>query len=131
LDRELMMEHRAMKHVLGQRAKRLTCAATWYVLVGGTSSGAASDELSLPPPLPGVLTSHKEIPELVVGDAAADRIAALFVKYDPDYREKIEARRRRFEALGQRLFARAEAYEDTRCPQEIFLEAKWLVGYTA
>ena len=39
-------------------------------------------------------------PELVVGDAAVGRIAALFVKYDPDYREKIEVRRKRFEALG-------------------------------
>ena len=126
-----MVGHRAMKHLLGRRARRLTFAASWYILVGATSSGAASDGLSGSPPLPDILASHKEVPELVVGDAAVDRIAALFVKYDPDYREKIEARRKRFEALGQRLFARAEAGEDTHCSQQIFLEAKWLLGYTA
>ena len=86
-----------MRHVLGRRARRLTFAASWYILVGATSFGAASGELSGSPPLPDVLASHKEVPELVVGDAAADRIATLFVKYDPDYREKIEVRRKRFE----------------------------------
>jgi hypothetical protein len=120
-----------MKHVLERRARRLTIAVCWYILVGAASCGAASDGPPGPSPLPGLLVPHGEPPELVVGDAAVGRIAALFVKYDPDYREKIEVRRKRFEALGKRLFARAEAHEDTHCSQQIFLEVKWLLGYTA
>ena len=69
--------------------------------------------------------------ELVVGDAAADRIDALFLEYDPDYLAEFAARERRFNALGERLFGDEANGRDRPCSRQIFLEAKWLLGYTA
>ena len=79
---------------------------------------------------PEVLSGQHDV-ELVVGDAAADRIDALFLKYNPEYLEEFATRKRRFHALGERLFARAASGRDTRCSRQIFWEAKWLLGYTA
>lgn len=79
---------------------------------------------------PKVMSGPHEV-ELVVGDAAADRIDALFLEYDPAYPENFAARERRFNALAERLFARAARGQDNQCSGQIFLEAKWLLGYTA
>lgn len=83
---------------------------------------AAEDPIVLP---------EQHAAELVVGDAAEAMIDALFLKYDPGYLEKLEARERRLDALAEQLFARDAAGQDTACSTQIFLEAKWLVGYTA
>ncbi len=70
-------------------------------------------------------------PERVVGDEAKRRIRALFETYDPDFAERHRARDDRFDELGVQLFERTIAGHDTRCSRQIFVEAKWLVGYTA
>jgi hypothetical protein len=111
--------------------KHLALVALVGLAVSVTPSGSASEGGRGSPPLPEALVPRGEPAEPVVGDAALDRISALFVRYDPDYPGKIAARRQRFEALAERLFARAEAGHDTRCSRQIFLEAKWLLGYTA
>ncbi len=70
-------------------------------------------------------------PPTLVGDAARQRIDALLAGYDPDYAFEHAAREARLDRLGSELFERSIAGVDTRCSQQIFVEAKWLVGYTA
>ena len=70
-------------------------------------------------------------PPTIVGDAARERIDALFARYDPDYAVEHARREARLDALGAELFERSLAGHDTRCSRQIFVEAKWLVGYTA
>lgn len=77
-----------------------------------------------------VLPDHAGV-ELVFGDAAVARIEAKFAGFDPDYRAERSVRRARFDALGARLFAREVAGEDLSCSRQLFVEAKWLLGYTA
>jgi hypothetical protein len=88
----------------------------------------------LPPALAGdglILRPDRTPSATVVGDAAIELIHGQFLEYDPDYLEQIAERERRLDALGERLFALAEAGRDTECSRQIFIEAKWLVGYTA
>jgi len=70
-------------------------------------------------------------PTTIVGDAARARIDALLARYDVDYPVKHPLREARLDRLGEELFARTLAGVDTRCSRQIFVEAKWLVGYTA
>ncbi len=70
-------------------------------------------------------------PPTLVGDAARERIDALLTRYDPAYPVKHPLREARLDRLGAELFERTLAGLDTRCSQQIFVEAKWLVGYTA
>jgi len=81
--------------------------------------------------LPGVAMDLGPRPPTVVGDAARAHIDALFTRYDPDFAIERPRREARLDALGQRLFDKTMAGDDTRCSQQIFVEAKWLVGYTA
>jgi hypothetical protein len=76
------------------------------------------------------LPDHRGV-ALVFGDAAIGRIEAKFIDYDPAYLSQRERRRERFDALGQLLFAREIAGEDLSCSRQLFVEAKWLLGYTA
>ena len=115
----------------GSIRRSIFSALCGLVLAGATPSASMAAEGDGSSPLsPEVLTGQHDV-ELVVGDAAADRIDALFLEYDPEYLEEFAARKRRFNALGERLFARAASGQDTRCSRQIFLEAKWLLGYTA
>jgi len=86
------------------------------VLVAGAGAGAV--ELGPRPPT-------------IVGDAARERIDALLARYDPAYPEEHPRREARLDRLGAELFERTLAGADTRCSRQIFVEAKWLVGYTA
>ncbi len=70
-------------------------------------------------------------PERIVGDQAMGRIERLFVEYDPEFKAKHAEREARFDELGVELFERTIAGHDTHCSRQIFVEAKWLVGYTA
>jgi hypothetical protein len=70
-------------------------------------------------------------PPTIVGDAARARIDALLARYDPDYPLQHARNEARLDRLGAELFERTLAGLDTRCSQQIFVEAKWLVGYTA
>lgn len=70
-------------------------------------------------------------PETIVGDAARARIDALLTRYDPNYPQEHPRREARLDRLGTELFERTLAGIDTRCSRQIFVEAKWLVGYTA
>jgi hypothetical protein len=113
------------------RAARAIAVAALVVLGGSTFlASAAAESHQSSPPSPNVL-SGQHGPELVIGDASVDRIDSLFLEYDPSYLEQFAARLRRFDALAERLFARAEDGHDTRCSGQIFLEAKWLLNYTA
>ena len=76
------------------------------------------------------LPTHKDV-ELVFGDAAIGRIEAKFIDYDPSFLSQRERRRERFDALGRLLFAQEIAGEDLTCSRQLFVEAKWLLGYTA
>ncbi|MFW5680308.1 MAG: hypothetical protein ACOC3D_08570 [Pseudomonadota bacterium] len=76
------------------------------------------------------LPDHRGV-ELVFGDLALERIDAAFERFDPDHRQERAARRARFDALGHQLFARERAGADLACSRQIFVEAKWLIGYTA
>jgi hypothetical protein len=76
------------------------------------------------------LPDHRGV-ERVFGDAALERIDAAFARFDPDHEAERAARRARFDALGQDLFVREIAGEDLACSRQIFVEAKWLIGYTA
>lgn len=69
--------------------------------------------------------------ELVVGDAARERIDAAFGRFDPAHEVRRAARRARLDALGKALFEREVAGENLACSRQMFVEAKWLVGYTA
>ena len=115
----------------GEPARRLALLAFVGAFLSATPSGSAPGDSRSPSRPAEALSPYGTAAELVVGDAAVDLIDALFVKYDPDYLDKITARRRRFDALAERLFARAEAGHDTQCSRQIFLEAKWLLSYTA
>lgn len=76
------------------------------------------------------LPSHEEV-DLVFGDAAIALIEAEFIDHEPTYLSQREPRRQRFDGLGERLFAREIAGEDLSCSRQLFVEAKWLLGYTA
>jgi hypothetical protein len=69
--------------------------------------------------------------ELVFGDAALSRIEAQFAVFDPTFKERRDASREVFDRLGRRLFARERQGENLACSRQLFIEAKWLLGYTA
>ena len=80
----------------------------------------------------GLILSPEQTPDATVfGDAAIELIHGQFLKYDRDYLKRIAERERRLDALGERLFTLEEADRSAECSRHIFLEAKWLVGYTA
>jgi hypothetical protein len=122
--------------LFGVRAAWATGQIAFGVVLGFVLAGAppslsiAAQPHGSSPLTPKVMAAPNEV-ELEIGDAAVDRIDALFLRYDPEYPENFAARERRFDALAERLFARAASGQDTRCSRQIFLEAKWLLGYTA
>jgi hypothetical protein len=112
-------------------ARQLALVLLVGVFAGATPAASASRHVQGSADLPQLLGQHRELAELVVGDDALNLIAALFLEYDPGYLDKIAKRGRRLDTLAERLFARDGEGRDTRCSQQIFLEAKWLVNYTA
>jgi hypothetical protein len=126
-----MAVRRALFDVRGVRVStaRMAFGAVLALVLAGAPSAVTAGNGSAPL-TPQVASGLHEV-ELVVGDAAVDRIDALFLKYDPAYPEDFAAREHRFDALAERLFARTARGQDNRCSQQIFLEAKWLLGYTA
>ena len=76
------------------------------------------------------LPNHDGV-ELVFGEAARARIDEAFRRYDVDHERHRAERRARFDEQGQILFAREVSGEELPCSRQIFIEAKWLVGYTA
>ena len=74
------------------RAARAIAVAALVVLAGSTFlASAAAESHQSSPPSPNVLSGQHGA-ELVVGDAAVDRIDALFLEYDPSYLEQFAAR---------------------------------------
>lgn len=67
----------------------------------------------------------------VFGDAAIELIHGQFLEYDPEYLVRVAERERRLDGLGERLFALTASGRNTECSRQVFIEAKWLVGYTA
>jgi hypothetical protein len=64
-------------------------------------------------------------------DDPQDLIRRQFEIYDPDYQKHFEYYGNRLEAMS-RSIAQAEASgQSLHCTQQLFLEAKWLHGYTA
>jgi hypothetical protein len=121
----------ALKEPARQLALVLLVGVFAGVFAGATAAASASRDVQGSADLPQLLGQHQESAELIVGDDALDLIAALFLEYDPGYPDKIAERERRLNALAESLFARDGEGRDTRCSQQIFLEAKWLVNYTA
>jgi len=58
-------------------------------------------------------------------------IEAAFLRFDPHYLERRAARRERLAELGAALGERESAGHALHCSQQIFLEAKHLIRYTA
>jgi hypothetical protein len=126
--RRALFEVRAAQ---GSTRRSMFWALFGLVLAGATPSASiAAEGVGSSPISPEVPSGQHDV-ELVVGDAAAGRIDTLFLEYDPGYREQFAAREQRFDALAKQLFARAEHGHDTQCSNQIFLEAKWLLNYTA
>jgi hypothetical protein len=117
--------------VCGALAAAVRTPARAACLAGVVAAAVAPASAEPASPDPGVAHPDQHRAELVVGDAAVGLIDALFLQYDPGYLEKIAVRERRLDALAERLFALAAAGRNTRCSEQIFLEAKWLVTYTA
>lgn len=113
-------------------ARRIASSVLLSFAVAGSASPAfAAGESPAPADDASVLLPSGQVAETVVGEAALDLIHNLFIEYDPDYLANIAIREQRLDALAERLFARTAGGFDTRCSRQIFLEAKWLVGYTA
>ena len=58
-------------------------------------------------------------------------IARDFARYDPNYEKNKAARRQMLADMARRLFAFEAQGRNMACARQIFVEAKWLVGYTA
>lgn len=104
-------------------------------LVGLFASVAAAQEmpslsLDLPPSSVGYMPSQEDA-ELVFGDAAAALIEREFTKFDPEYPAKIKLRQDRLDQLAKRVFKAEKQGGGLDCSRQIFVEAKWLVGFTA
>ena len=98
----------------GSTTRSMFCAVFGLVLAAATPCASMAAEGGGSSPLaPEVIPGQLEI-ELVVGDAAAGRIDALFLEYDPGYLEQFATRERRFDALAEQLFARAAHGHDTQ-----------------
>jgi hypothetical protein len=119
---------RAFGRLPGKRVIQVQMAVIAFLAFASASAAPASAQ-QLHPSL-AVLPDHGEA-ELVIGDAAADRIDALFIEFDPHYEVKFAARKRRFDQLASQLFTRTATGHETRCSNQIFLEVKWLLNYTA
>ena len=57
--------------------------------------------------------------------------SADFRAFDPQYRTKINKYKDEIEALRQEMFRQASAGRKTPCCRQIFVEAQWLILYTA
>ncbi|MCG8543762.1 MAG: hypothetical protein MJE12_06080 [Alphaproteobacteria bacterium] len=58
-------------------------------------------------------------------------IARDFARYDPNYEKNKAARQEMLADMARRLFAFEAQGRNMACARQIFVEAKWLVGYTA
>jgi hypothetical protein len=54
-----------------------------------------------------------------------------FIAHDPQYRNRINRYKDELEQLRQEMFRQAKAGRKTPCARQIFVEANWLVHYTA
>ena len=64
-------------------------------------------------------------------DEAGPFIARDFVRYDPNYKANRQARESRLADLARSFFALQEQGHNMSCSHQIYLEAKWLIEYTA
>ncbi len=97
-------------------------ASSWFLAVlawGHVCSAHASD-------LPDVGET-----ELVFGSDAVEFVDSMLIAYDPAYPQNHAARVVRLDSLAHTLFDREAAGEDLDCSRQLFVEAKWLVKYTA
>ncbi|MEK1853007.1 MAG: hypothetical protein AAAC48_14345, partial [Phyllobacterium sp.] len=60
-----------------------------------------------------------------------DVIVREFEAFDPHYRERRQHFSERLEALETRLASEQAAGNTLQCSEQMYLEAKWLLGYTA
>jgi hypothetical protein len=57
--------------------------------------------------------------------------SADFRAFDPQYRDKINRYKDELERLRQEMFHQASAGRKTPCARQVYVEAKWLIQYTA
>ncbi len=60
-----------------------------------------------------------------------DVIVREFEAFDPNYRERRQHYAERLEALAARIATEQAAGNTLQCSEQMYLEAKWLLGYTA
>ncbi len=75
--------------------------------------------------------STLERPQPIDLKDAGPLIARDFVRYDPHYETNRQARESRLSDLARAFFALQEQGHNMACSHQIYLEAKWLVEYTA
>ena len=69
--------------------------------------------------------------ELLTGSEVKALVQRDFIQFDPRYVENREQFGRRLAGLGRRLASLQKAGNEMECSNEIYLEARWLHGYTA
>ena len=72
-----------------------------------------------------------ERPQPIDLDDAGPLITREFVRYDPNYKANRQARESKLTDLARSLFALEAQGRNMACSHQIYLEAKWLVEYTA
>ncbi|MCV9963339.1 hypothetical protein OIU34_15640 [Pararhizobium sp. BT-229] len=70
-------------------------------------------------------------PSAAFADDMRDVIVREFEAFDPKYRERRQHYAERLEALAARISSEQAAGNTLQCSQQMHLEAKWLLGYTA
>src|SRR5579871_194102 len=83
--------------------------------------GAAQEQKTPPQPL-----TRSEAWSVFGYDPTPD-----FRTYDPQYRTKINQYKDEMERLRQEMYRQAKAGRKTPCARQIYVEAQWLVQYTA
>ena len=104
------------------RARRHAFAvllALAVIVCGAVQSARAAD---VPNARTAIALSGAEVRALVQQD---------FARFDLHYAEHREESRRRLDSLGRQLAERQATGNEMECSNEIYLEAKWLYGYTA
>lgn len=72
-----------------------------------------------------------ERPQPIDLNDAGPLIAREFARYDPNYKANRQARESKLADLARSFFALQEQGHNMACSHQIYLEAKWLVEYTA
>lgn len=83
--------------------------------------------------LSGVVAIFYGFPSVALADQGGmrDIIVREFEAFDPNYRERRQHYAERLEALAAGIAAEQAAGNTLQCSEQLYLEAKWLLGYTA